>query len=226
MTRTTHDTIAMFGGVEGDQKYTRLVELFDDDAVYYDPFFGPQVGKAEISEFMNHMEEVVPASGARFENWQVTAGADCGFAQWQMVAQHPDGYEVWVPGESLYRLRNDKVLGVVDYVDPVAYAKLRGKSARHPDFIAGGGSLPHPHQPAGTAVATLVDHVAALTRAGRWPGTATLRDVAGESDVGWAQWTFRGEHGAFAGWSLLSPSGHIRDLFDTVTAAQLAQIPT
>ena len=47
----------MFGGVEDDQRYTRLVELFADDAVYYDPFFGPQVGKAARSpSSWQHME--------------------------------------------------------------------------------------------------------------------------------------------------------------------------
>ena len=45
------DVIRSFGAVESDQRYTRLVELFADDAVYYDPFFGPQRGKAAIAEF-------------------------------------------------------------------------------------------------------------------------------------------------------------------------------
>lgn len=226
MTLSTHEMLAMFGGVEDDQKYSRLVDLFDDDAVYYDPFFGPQVGKAAITDFMKHMEEVVPASGARFANWAVTAGDNCGFTQWQMVATNRDGHEVWVPGESLYRLRNGKVFGVVDYVDPVAYAKLRGDSARHPDFLAGGGSLPDPRTPTGQAADVLTAYINGLGRAGRWAGTATLLDVAGEADIGWAQWTFHSEHGDFAGWSLLNSAGHIRDLFDTVSAAQLAQIPT
>ena len=55
-----------FGAVEDDQKYTRLVELFSDDAVYYDPFFGPQRGREAIRSFMGPMEEMVPASGATF----------------------------------------------------------------------------------------------------------------------------------------------------------------
>lgn len=226
MTLTTHEMLALFGGVEDDQKYSRLVDLFADDAVYYDPFFGPQIGKPAITDFMAHMEKVVPASGARFENWQVTAGTNCGFAQWQMVARRADGEEVWVPGESLYRLRDGHVLGVVDYVDPVAYTRLRGDSARTPDFVAGGGTLPHANEPAGAGAQKLASHVESLQRAGRWSGTATLTDHAGEDSIGWAQWTFHGEHGDFAGWSLLSPSGHIRDLFDTVSAAELAQIET
>ena len=43
-----HEMISMFGAIEDDQRYTRLVELFTDDAIYYDPFAGAQVGKAAI----------------------------------------------------------------------------------------------------------------------------------------------------------------------------------
>lgn len=223
---TTHDLLAAFGGVEDDQRYTRLVKNFADDAVYYDPFFGPQVGKDAITEFMTHMEAVVPASGARFDNWQVAAGQDCGYAEWVMVATNAAGTEVTIPGQSLYRLRNGLVLGVVDYVDPVAYAKLRGTDARTPDFIAGCGSLPEPATPTGVVADDLVRHVTEMTYAGRWTGTADLIDHGGESDVGWAQWIFHGPHGDFAGWSLRRPSGHIRDRFDTVAAHDLSMAST
>ena len=222
MAMTTHDLLAAFGALEDDQRYTKLVDNFADDAVYYDPFFGPQVGKAAIHEFMTHMEKVVPASGARFDGWQVDADTDCGYAEWLMVATNGDGLEVPVPGESLYRVRNGQVLGVVDYVDPVAYAKLRGDNARTPDYVAGMGSLPNPGTPDGPIAGELAKHVASMSRAGRWTGEAELIDHAGEDTVGWAQWIFHGEHGDFAGWSLRRPSGHIRDLFDTVTAHELA----
>lgn len=219
---TTHDLIAAFGSVEDDQRYTRLVDSFTEDAIYYDPFFGPQVGKPAIHEFMAHMEEVVPASGAHFDNWQTTAGTDCGYAQWNMVARNSEGHPVFVPGESLYRLREGQVLGVVDYVDPVAYTKLRGSAGRIPDFVSGSGCLPQAATPDGPAAARLRAHVDAMTYAGRWAGSAELIDHAGEDDIGWAQWLFHGPHGDFAGWSLLRPTGSIRDFFDTVTANQQA----
>jgi len=219
---TTHDLLASFGGVEADQRYTALVDNFADDATYYDPFFGPQVGKAAIDEFMAHMEKVVPASGARFDNWRVGADTNCGYAEWMMVATNGEGIEVPVPGESLYRVRDGLVLGAVDYVDPIAYAKLRGDSARTPDYMAGTGALTAQRTPYGPVADELTNHVATMSRAGRWPGQAELVDCAGEDTVGWAQWIFHGEHGDFAGWSLRRPSGHIRDLFDTVTAHELA----
>jgi ketosteroid isomerase-like protein len=133
------DVIARFGAVEDDQRYTRLVELFTDDAVYYDPFFGPQVGKEAIAGFMGHMEQVVPASGARFDGWETEADTVCGWARWTMVTRAADGSEVPIPGQSLYRLRDGKVCFAADYLDPTAYARLRPGSDRRPDLAGAAG---------------------------------------------------------------------------------------
>ena len=119
--------IAKFGAVEDDQRYTRLVELFTDDAIYYDPFMGPQRGKEQIRTFMGHMEELVPAAGARFDAWDISAGTTVAWAKWTMYARGANG-EVGIPGQSIYRLREDagqlKVCFVADYVDSYAYGKL------------------------------------------------------------------------------------------------------
>jgi steroid Delta-isomerase len=140
------EIISRFGSVEDDQRYTRLVDLFTDDATYYDPFFGPQRGKAAIRSFMEHMEQMVPASGARFDEWHSEGDEICGWSTWTMVARGPSG-EVPVPGQSLYRLRYDtasvgaplKVCFAADYVDPLAYAQLRPDSTRRPDLAGGQG---------------------------------------------------------------------------------------
>ncbi|MEX0847394.1 MAG: nuclear transport factor 2 family protein [Ilumatobacteraceae bacterium] len=119
------DIIRNFGAVEDDQRYTRLVDLFTDDAVYYDPFHGAQRGLDQIRDFMELMERVVPGSGIRFLDWEVEADTVCGWAKWTMAGPGPDGIDVPVPGQSLYRLRDGKVCFVADYVDPVAMAQLR-----------------------------------------------------------------------------------------------------
>jgi ketosteroid isomerase-like protein len=144
------DVIARFGAVEDDQRYTRLVELFTDDAVYYDPFFGPQVGRAAIAEFMAHMERVVPASGARFDDWHTEADTVCGWASWTMVARNAEGGETAIPGQSLYRLRDGLVCFAADYVDPKAHARLRPDSDRRPD-LAGAAGLSAPFAPPASA---------------------------------------------------------------------------
>jgi steroid Delta-isomerase len=119
------EIIRNFGAVEDDQRYTRLVELFAEDAIYYDPFAGPQRGKQAIGAFMAHMEVVVPKAGVRFLDWEVEADTTCGWAKWTMAAPNAEGVEIPVPGQSLYRLRDGKVTFVADYVDPIAYRTLR-----------------------------------------------------------------------------------------------------
>jgi steroid delta-isomerase len=133
------DVIDRFGAVEDDQRYTRLVELFTDDAVYYDPFMGAQVGKPAIERFMAHMEELVPASGARFDQWSTEADTVCGWATWTMVVRGADGDEHPIPGQSIYRLRDGKVCFVADHVDAAAHRRLRGDAGRAPDLGGGAG---------------------------------------------------------------------------------------
>lgn len=132
------DTLRRFGAVEDDQKYTRLVELFAEDAVYYDPFFGPQRGREAIRTFMGHMEEMVPASGATFLEWNVEADRVAGWATWIMQVRGPNGPHD-VPGQSIYRLNDaGEVTFVCDYLDAQAYRALRG-DAKRPDYASAQG---------------------------------------------------------------------------------------
>ena len=95
---TAEEIIKKFGAVEDDQRYTRLVDLFTPDAIYYDPFMGAQVGTDAIRTFMGHMEEMVPAAGARFDEWEVCAGTTTAWAKWTMYAKGPNG-EVGINGQ-------------------------------------------------------------------------------------------------------------------------------
>ncbi len=140
------ETLLRFGSVEDDgQKYTSLLELFTDDAVYYDPMLGAQHGRAAITSFMEHMEKVVPLANVKFRNWTVEADESCGWATWDMIASAPGSDEIVMPGQSLYRLRDGKVCFVADYLDPISYARLR------PDGpvpnAAGGHGLAVPYAP-------------------------------------------------------------------------------
>ena len=149
------DIISQFGAVEDDQRYTRLVDLFTDDAVYYDPTFGAQRGKEAIRAFMEIMERVVPASGARFDSWHTEADTNCGWAKWSMVAPNADGVEVPVPGQSLYRLRDGKVSFVADHLDCRAYRNLRGPDAKVLDHATALGLSASVANPGGAALAVI-----------------------------------------------------------------------
>jgi ketosteroid isomerase-like protein len=117
--------IRQFGEVEADQRYTRLVGSFTGDAVYYDPFVGAQRGIAAITEFLGHMERVVPKLGVRFDEWEVAGDTTCGWARWTMYLPGPSGDDVAIPGQSIYRLRDGKVCFAADHLDPVAYRRAR-----------------------------------------------------------------------------------------------------
>ena len=134
---TAEQIIKQFGAVEDDQRYTRLIGLFTDDAIYYDPFMGAQVGTDAIRAFMEHMEKVVPAAGVRFDEWEVCAGTTTAWARWTMYIKGASG-EVGINGQSIYRLRDDgdglKVCFVADYLDSKAYAQVT--LDRVPDMVA------------------------------------------------------------------------------------------
>ncbi len=118
------EIIDRFGAIEHDQRYTRLVELFTEDAVYCDPFAGPQIGKTAITSFMAEMERVIPKMGVFFADWETVAESSVGWARWTMMV--PSGGELKpISGQSLYRLRDSKVCYAADYVDSASYATLR-----------------------------------------------------------------------------------------------------
>lgn len=121
---SAYDVIQMFGSVEDDQKYGRLVEFVTDDAIYCDPFAGPQRGKAAIAEFMAEMERIIPKMGVYFADWETVADTTVGWSRWTMVVP-VNGVEHPIPGQSLYRLRDGKICYAADYVDSAAYRKLR-----------------------------------------------------------------------------------------------------
>lgn len=170
---TAEQIIKKFGAVEDDQRYTRLVDLFTDDAIYFDPFLGPQYGKEQIRVFMGHMEEMVPAAGARFDEWEVCAENTTAWARWTMYAKGADG-EVGINGQSIYRLRDDgdglKVCFVADYLDSQAYTHL--SRDRVPD-MATPAKLPKGTATEGTA-AQLIKKFWAMQDTGQYAQLATL----------------------------------------------------
>lgn len=148
---TAHDVIQRFGSVEDDQRYTRLMDAFTDDAIYCDPFAGPQRGRAAIGEFMHEMERVIPKMGVYFANWETVAEETVGWSRWTMVVPI-DGVEHPIDGQSLYRLRDGLVCYAADYVDSAAYARIRPD--RHPD-LASAASEPKGTDRAGSAAMTV-----------------------------------------------------------------------
>jgi ketosteroid isomerase-like protein len=146
------DVIRRFWEVETDQRYSTLVELFTDDAVFCDPLYGRMDGKAAIAEFMGLMEQVVPARDVTFELVDCAGGTTCAWSRWVMRAPGPDGTLVDVPGQSLYRLRDGRICFDADYIDPLAYRQLRPTADRQPNLAAAAGAGAHLAPPESTPV--------------------------------------------------------------------------
>jgi steroid Delta-isomerase len=154
MAGPAREVIERFGAVEQDQRYTALADQFTDDATYYDPFLGAQVGRAAIEGFLAHMERLVPKTGTRFESWESQGDTTCGWSRWVMTMPRTDGERVPLPGQSLYRLRDGKVCFAADYIDPRAWRRFRAGGPQPAILPAQGLGAPYaPEAPAGEALA-------------------------------------------------------------------------
>jgi len=139
MASFAYETLSKFAEVEQGNRYRELLGIFADDAIYYDPFHGPQIGLEAIAKFLELMERVVPASGLAFEGWEIEADDRCGWARWVMAGPGPDGARVGVRGQSLYRLNETgQVTFVADYLDPLAMAR-QNPAAPIPDLATAAG---------------------------------------------------------------------------------------
>ena len=66
MTGDAYDTIQRFWDAQDSGDYTATVELFADDAVVVDPYYGTFEGKEAIAGFMQTMNEKVSAIEGSF----------------------------------------------------------------------------------------------------------------------------------------------------------------
>ena len=209
---SAHAIISTFGSIEADQRYTRLVELFSDDAVYYDPFAGAQVGRSAIHEFMSEMERTIPKMGVYFADWETAADTHVGWAKWNMVVPI-NGVEHPISGQSLYRLREGKVCFVADYVDAVAYARIRPD--RRPDAKSASLAAKGTNE-SGAAMVPVTEFWNA--RLVGWSpvtnGSVSVNDLAADASIAWVQWTCHTETGDFAGWTLHRVEGDRIESFD------------
>ncbi|MBK9179132.1 MAG: nuclear transport factor 2 family protein [Acidimicrobiales bacterium] len=114
------DTIARFWAIQDEGRYAELLALFTDDAVFVDPLYGTLTGRDAIGSFLARMERVMAASGTRFELVDAAADGDVGWARW---IAHLAGGDV--AGYSLYRFRGGLISCDADYLDTLAYERVR-----------------------------------------------------------------------------------------------------
>lgn len=113
--RTAKETIETFWKIQDDGDYTKVVELFADDAVLVDPFFGTFEGKAAIGEFMARMNQEMASRETHFIVRDIDGGGDVAWAQW--TARTPAGD---IEGCGLYRVKDGLMTYYKDYMNAPA----------------------------------------------------------------------------------------------------------
>ena len=109
------EVIEQFWGIQDEGDYTKVVDLFSDDAVLVDPFFGTFEGKAAIAEFMKKMNEETATSGTSFVAREIAGDNEVAWAQW--TAKTPAGE---LEGCGLYRVRDGLLTYYKDYMNAPA----------------------------------------------------------------------------------------------------------
>ena len=89
-----------------------MVELFAEDAVLVDPFFGTFEGKEAIGEFMKKMNKEMTSRETSFIAKEIDGGGEVAWAQW--TAKTPNGD---VEGCGLYRVKNGMMTYYKDYMN-------------------------------------------------------------------------------------------------------------
>lgn len=106
--------VERFWHVQDEGDYTKLVELFTDDAVAEDENVGRFEGKEAITGFMQQMADTLPELGIHFEVLEIAGDEETAWARWQAV--YGDGARA--EGVGIYRVRGDKLCYYRDYFTP------------------------------------------------------------------------------------------------------------
>lgn len=106
------EIIETFWRIQDEGDYTKVVDLFAEDAVLVDTFFGTFEGKAAIGEFMKKMNAEMGARQTSFVVREIDGGGDVAWAQW--TAKTPAGE---IDGCGLYRVRDGLMTYYKDYMN-------------------------------------------------------------------------------------------------------------
>ena len=106
------EIIETFWRIQDEGDYTKVVDLFAEDAVLVDPFFGTFEGKAAIGEFMKKMNAEMGARQTSVVVREIDGGGDVAWAQW--TAKTPAGE---IDGCGLYRVRDGLMTYYKDYMN-------------------------------------------------------------------------------------------------------------
>ena len=107
-------TIEQFWRIQDSGDYTRLVDLFAEDALIEDPVWGRHQGREAIGGFMATMVKEMGARNIRFTVDEIFGDDHAVWARWTM---HMDGADPR-GGVGIYKVENGLLTYYRDYMDP------------------------------------------------------------------------------------------------------------
>ena len=106
------DTLRRFWAIQDDGDYSKLAELFADDAVLVDPVFGTYTGAEAIAGFFSKMNVAMATAGASFRLAELAGDDHVAWAQWEATTAR--GPRV---GVGIYRVCGGRITYYRDYMD-------------------------------------------------------------------------------------------------------------
>tara|TARA_B100000678_G_C18026075_1_gene428667 strand:+ start:118 stop:477 length:360 start_codon:yes stop_codon:yes gene_type:complete len=110
--KSAKEIIEKFWKIQDEGDYTKVIDLFSEDALFEDPVYGTFNGKAEILEFMKKMNKEMRSRGMVFRAIKIDGGGEVAWAQW--IADSPEGE---IEGCGLYRVENELMTYYKDYMN-------------------------------------------------------------------------------------------------------------
>ena len=110
--KSAKEIIEKFWKIQDEGDYTKVIDLFSEDALFEDPVYGTFNGKDEILEFMKKMNKEMRSRGIVFRAIKIDGSGEVAWAQW--VANSPEGE---IEGCGLYRVENELMTYYKDYMN-------------------------------------------------------------------------------------------------------------
>ena len=110
--KSAKEIIETFWKIQDEGDYTKVVNLFSNDAILVDPFFGTFEGKIEIGRFMEKMNQEMTSRETSFVVREIDGGGDVAWAQWTAKAPNGD-----IEGCGLYRVKDGMLTYYKDYMN-------------------------------------------------------------------------------------------------------------
>jgi steroid Delta-isomerase len=112
-----YDTLKRFWAIQDEGDYSKLSDLFADDAELVDPVYGTFTGGVAIAGFMTMMNVEMAKAGASFRLVELAGATDAdgnGTAWAQWIASTNNGDRT---GVGVYRTRNGRITYYRDYMN-------------------------------------------------------------------------------------------------------------